>query len=802
MSINNHHLDSDIVARPFSLLYNDLARWLFITLAFMGILSTGWFGIPLVPRYFSSSQFDIEASLFALFSALGTIWGVMAYQEFTRIANLVSEARDLAKRLDPMIGDYEYDSYNPETKELDKGYIPLGTMHFWDEETKVPSWLDKGKYWHILLGLQTDNREIMLQVVRDVDLSFTSGRRNVAVTLKELDRQSGAFFRKRRRSRRMYRYRVEIPQWVVMNTERVRFVEEKDRLKLDSIQLNYLIADLNGKLVRVADEIVEREGPRIRYPWAATGLAIYLNKSLPLRVIYRQAIRHLPGKRKHVIDDTNENLANVQDDELAAAIIELSKQKGMSDERIFNLRTLMLFLRNAYSKQGIGAGSSEYHNFHHSLEVSYLSLQMMPKEFRNHVFSAKDYELILVAALLHDYDPAQAFSSAEYGDTEEPRGPKVARTISELCKTRIHDAYFIMNRTDFEAFFREYTSNLVSAVELETTHPEYLASVQKRPLESIIVEALIWHTDFPYLKQNSSQERFTKLLNELRSQGQDSEKLQLIAEILWLSDLSVTYMSSDPIRAWDRVSSLYDELNLPRVEAVSRTDAFFSDFAENELFKDLIRVRHFPEIFRQRWNMVYDFFHEGNPSTQLHKAISKARHLYTKINIEICMKYSEKLEEIAANNWAEFFIGIGKDQKEVLKAKSRFADLNPPNAASFWGESQKLLQNIPERSIDNFLLVLPSKLLPTDTRERRQSFGPLLSTLPLKLVNEGTLQLLTDLENDGPQLVDLTNLVLNSGFYQTDRMESNKTYFKADSKYPEFIGGKTPRILLFRPKEN
>jgi hypothetical protein len=166
------------------------------------------------------------------------------------------------------------------------------------------------------------------------------------------------------------------------------------------------------------------------------------------------------------------------------------------------------------------------------------------------------------------------------------------------------------------------------------------------------------------------------------------------------------------------------------------------------------------------------------------------------------MRHAEKLEEIATNNWAEFFIGISKDQKEVLKAKSRFLDLNPPNAASFWGESQKLLQNIAERSIDNFLLVLPSKLLPIDTIERKLSLGQLLSILPFKLVNEGTLQLLTDLENHDAQLVDLINMVLDSGFHQIDRVESTKTYFKADSMYPEFIEGKTPRILLFRPKGN
>lgn len=55
----------------FSLTYNDLARWLFITLAFMGILATGWFGIPLAPKYLALHQVDIQAEIFTLFSALG-----------------------------------------------------------------------------------------------------------------------------------------------------------------------------------------------------------------------------------------------------------------------------------------------------------------------------------------------------------------------------------------------------------------------------------------------------------------------------------------------------------------------------------------------------------------------------------------------------------------------------------------------------------------------------------------------------------------------------------------------------------
>jgi len=797
--MNDRHRDSYIVAKSFSLLYNDLARWLFITLVFTGMLSTGWFGIPLVPLYLSLKQIDIEASLFTLFSALGTIWGVMAYREFTRTGNLVKAARDLARKLDPMIGDYEYHSHNPETREYEKGYVPLGPIDFWDKETRAPSWLDKGKYWHILLGLQAPNKEVVLQVVKDDDLPYKSGERNVAVTYKELNQRTrGSFLH--RRSGRNYRYRVKIPQWSVMNTERMRFVEHKERLNLNATQLNYLIDDLNKNLVATADEIIEREKPRIRwYPWSTTALGIYLNKSLPLQGIYRQAIRHFPGLKKRIINDTNENLANIQDDELAAAVIELAIQKGISDDRINNLRTLMLFLKNAYSKQGIGEGSSEYHNFHHSLEVCYMSLQMMPKEFRKHSFSSRDYELILIAALLHDYDPAQAYSTTQEGDMRDPKGPKVARTIHEICKTRIHDAYFTMNRIDFENYFREYESTLSPATEFATTHPEYLKAGQKRPIESVIVEALIWRTDFPYLKQKHAQESFAQLLVELETKLQESDRIRAIGEILWLSDLSVTYMSSDPIRAWDRVSNLYDELYLPKVEAVSRTDAFFSDFADNESFKELIRGRQFPDIFRQRWNMIYQFFHEGNPSTQLNRTISMARKLYIKVNIEIRMERCELLEEIAVNNWAEYFIAISKDQNEVLKAKTKFAELDPPNASSFWGDSQRLLANVADRSIDNFLLVLSQNLDSINTvKEKLRS---LFTVLPLKLVNTGTLQMLTDLqETNACQLKELTNIVLDSGF-EIDLLKSTKLYFKINSKYLVFTEGRTPRILVFRPKQ-
>jgi len=92
-----------------------------MTLALTGILSTGWFGIPLIPKYFLYGKINIVSSLFALFSALGSVWGVMAYLQFTRSANNIMDARSLSKKLDPRIGDYEYSSYNPETKEYEIG---------------------------------------------------------------------------------------------------------------------------------------------------------------------------------------------------------------------------------------------------------------------------------------------------------------------------------------------------------------------------------------------------------------------------------------------------------------------------------------------------------------------------------------------------------------------------------------------------------------------------------------------------------------------------------------------------------
>jgi tRNA G46 methylase TrmB len=754
-----------------SLQYHNIARYLFILLIFSGLVSTGWFGIPLLPRYFVEPETDIVAGLFTLFSALGTIWGVMAYREFTRSASSIIEARLAARRLDPMVGEYEYKSYNPSTKEYDEGFVPSGPVDFWDKETHVPPWMDKGKYWHILLSLQHPGREILLQVVRDRDLPFSTGRRNAAVTQREKAGDS-----------RQYRYIVKVPQWLVMNTERGRFSD----LQIDSGELSALIADVNMKIVAATNEVAGWERLRVRFPWRFMTFGIYLNKSLPLRIVYRQVIRNFPGAKERKIDQTNANLANVPDEELVAAAMELARAKDILPARIDKLYVLVRFLKTTYTRMGLGEGASEYHNFHHSLEVSCMAMQMLPGSFRGFAFGAKEYEIMLVAGLLHDYDPDQPLAP-EQGKI---KGPSVIRTMEELKRTRIIDAYFTMNAEELGNYFREYGKGTPVAIDFSTTHPEYVKS-NWTPVEGIIVEALVWRTDFPFFKLKNAQEKFDGLLGELARKGENTEKIRLMSEVLWLADLAVTYMGSDPVRAWDRVTNLYDELFLPRLEAVSRTDAFFSDFADLELFRDLLAQKTFPDVFRQRWNLIYQFFHEGNPSTPLNRTIQTARSMYHKVNVEVGMRRGELLQAMAAENWSEYFIGIGRDQNEVLKAKSRLAALDPQNASAFWGDVQKLLPAIMDDTIDNFLMVMPEREAPVTGQERGILLA-MFATFARKMRVDGMVKILTDIEEKSDKLKALLEIAASAGLAR--EAHKGKDYFPEDWRDPEFKNGQ--RLVL------
>jgi tRNA G46 methylase TrmB len=227
----------------------------------------------------------------------------------------------------------------------------------------------------------------------------------------------------------------------------------------------------------------------------------------------------------------------------------------------------------------------------------------------------------------------------------------------------------------------------------------------------------------------------------------------VIAEILSLADLSVTYLSSDPLLAWNRVIKLYQELNLPISEAVLRTDRFLSFFSEESLFKEIISRKNFPEIFRQKWDNVYRFFHEGNPSNRINKIIFDARMKYNKINMELDMNSCEFIISNAIIKKNEFFIGIGKNKDDIMTAQSKLKEAGIENLEVFPGDTERLLPFIEDRSIDSFIITM--------TNDEKKDFNKttLLKDLfyshSSKLVMNGTIKVITGKDQDHKNIASL-----------------------------------------------
>jgi hypothetical protein len=781
--------------KSFSLFYNDIARWFFLFLFFAGTFSCYVFGVQLALNYAIHYNFDLFYFSFTILSGLGTIWGLMAHREFTKSSDRVSNTRILACQINPRIGKYEYKSYNPETHEFEDGYIPFGPIDFWDPATYAPEWVDKGKYWHVLLGLQVPNKELILQVVKDDDLLDTKNR-NVATTQKETIRFSWST----KVSIKRVRYRVKIPQWAVMRAD----YQGTKSNNPEGIVTNLEIGKLNRNIVLLVDEIIEREKFRIKYPWRLTGLWIYLYKSLPIQIIYNEILEKLPGFHKSIVKEANETLADIREDKLVLAIMDVAKSKGINQNKLGKISTLVRFLDGVYADIGLGEGSTEYHNFHHSLEVSYMALKMLPNTINNYKFSEDDIEILLVSALLHDYDPLQFTYNVNsprpenngypnQGSTIRPSvGPRVYRTIETLQRYQIHDAYFRLDQPDLERVFKNFSFKFRNQPEVQP-----LAADIEKSDKSLMVEALIWRTDFPYFKQETAQKKFKDLLTDIKSKNQDIAKVNILAEVLWLSDLSVTYMGSDPIRAWNRVTNLYDELFLPKLEAVSRTDSYFSDFADTHLFQELIKMRGFPDVFKNRWNSVYQFFHEGNPSTVLVRTITNARNSFLKLNMIVGYFKGEMIYQLANEIYAEFFIGIGEDQNEISFAKSKITELEPVNSAVFWGNFLKLLPSIPSRSIDNFILNIPYSS-GLDILTNKVSFSSMINTMNEKLMNSGSLLILTDIPRESDLFNSMRNEILSKGFIDCSKI-SNNYLSKLD---PTILGySSNPYFISFCKKQ-
>jgi hypothetical protein len=321
--------------------------------------------------------------------------------------------------------------------------------------------------------------------------------------------------------------------------------------------------------------------------------------------------------------------------------------------------------------------------------------------------------------------------------------------------------------------------------EYATVHPQYLKNKESK-IESKIVEALIWRTDYPF--DENSQTNFNQLLIEINNSSYSCEKINLIAEILSLADLSVTYLSSDPLLAWNRVVKLYQELDLPMIEAVSGTDRFLSLFSEGSLFKEIISGKNFPVVFRQKWDNVYRFFHEGNPSNRINKIILDARTRYQKINMEIDMNKCDFLIINALANKNEFFIGIGKNKEDIMIAQSKLKVFEKENIEILTGNIEKLLPFIKDKSIDNIIINISNEL--KIDINKATLLKDLFYSYNSKLVLNGTIQIIIDKNQDYDEVISLmpnqefkiinisTNIIskyiLNNKFIDFDNLEKVK----------------------------
>ncbi|MDQ6723880.1 MAG: hypothetical protein M3Z01_06405, partial [Thermoproteota archaeon] len=728
-----------------SLLHYDFAKGFFIALSFISMISTGFLGIPLISNFFLYKNIDSIHLILAIFSLLGCIWGFMAYNQFDKFTKLVKNTWSLCHKLDPLVGEYDYKTFNPETKQLEEGYTHYGIVDFWGSENEVPQWIDKAKYWKIFIELQRINKNITLQITNDEYLPFNKGKNNLAVIIKE--NNSDSLLKKNIKAdhSKYKKFMIILPQWLVINTDYKKF---NSNFQLEISTLTSTITDVNKNIPKIIDEIIQREKIIMTQPWNVfISMVTYLNISLPIRIIYSKIKDITPAAKNRRIHYVNDNLSRTSTNALIEAIIIKAKMIGIDAKSLNKLSSIIKFLRNEYEKLSLGEGSSEYHNLHHSLEVAYMSLNMLPKEIHGYSINENDYEIMLIAALLHDYNPMQEIKFRK----SHSRIPRVTNTLEEIRKKKIHDAYFNFNDEELIKFFTKYESPLLPTKEFSTVHPQYLKNKESK-IESKIVEALIWRTDYPF--DEKSQTNFNQLLIEINKSGYSCDKISLIAEILSLADLSVTYLSSDPLLAWDRVLKLYQELDLPIGEAVSGTDRFLSLFSEGSLFKEIISGKNFPIVFRQKWDNVYRFFHEGNPSNRINKIILDARNRYQKINIEIYMNNCDFLISNAFANKNEFFIGIGKNKEDIMAAQSKLKALGIENLEVFPGNTERLLPFIKDRSIDNFIINTSNDNIEIDdskTRLQRDLFYSYQS----KLVTNGTIQIIVGKDQNYDEIISL-----------------------------------------------
>ena len=225
----------------------------------------------------------ILAGIFTLSSSLGTIWG----DGVSRIYEVYGDG-DRGKDGRPQVRSHDRRIWIQILQSNHKGlrisFVPSGPVDFWDKETQVPAWMDKGKVLAHFLKPQVEAETSNSTWSRTVSCRF--------IVTQEMSRwlQERLQVKKIDRAAKSTLSRSHSGLWW---TQIVSVCWHRPW------GLGRACSRCKQEDYAASDEVAEWESQRIRYSWKGMTFVIYLNKSLPLKIVYRQVVRSSWSKKAH-----------------------------------------------------------------------------------------------------------------------------------------------------------------------------------------------------------------------------------------------------------------------------------------------------------------------------------------------------------------------------------------------------------------------------------------------------------------------------------------------------------------------
>ncbi|MHB8155512.1 MAG: HD domain-containing protein, partial [Candidatus Omnitrophota bacterium] len=265
-------------------------------------------------------------------------------------------------------------------------------------------------------------------------------------------------------------------------------------------------------------------------------------------------------------------------DEYWSKIMKLFKGRRLTQEKVY-LKELFIYLKNIH--EDFNLINTGYHRFSHSLEVTYLILIFASRLG----YDAKSVLEMIVAALLHDFDPRKEYSA-----------PRVLVTVGHLNNS-------------------------------ETIR----GLVQKMGLDMERIIALILRTDFPFDEQRRD---LFEISLDLIKHKITRERFIKQAELLALADQTATYLLLSPIESEERVLELAREMGWDEKNTLSATGEFLKG-NEADIRKVLLKL---PDRYSKRWAGIKRHFDNFTKSGSPIIKINGVEDVYAG-NLQVCGRY-------------------------------------------------------------------------------------------------------------------------------------------------------------------